>query len=35
VRPLWPPPTTTTSKEEGALDLYEFTVYKSSALILL
>jgi hypothetical protein len=35
VRPLWPPPTMTTSKLVLALDLDIFTVYKSSALILL
>jgi hypothetical protein len=32
---VWPPPATTTSKRVGALDLDKFTVYKSSALILL
>jgi hypothetical protein len=35
VRPLWPPPMTTTSKRVLGVDLDIFTVYKSSALILL
>ena len=35
VRPLRPPPTITTSKRVFMLDLDKFTVYKSSALILL